>query len=259
MLFSHYDRYRYVASPLFEVICQLRFPSILKINASDPVDFQEQMRLKYPRYAAKQEQPAPPPPQAGKPAVAGPAIINHNFISEDGTWKINLTKDFIALSTVRYQTWEDFAARLDEVLAEFIQIYRPAFFERVGLRYINAFSKKRLHLEDKLWDDLIEAPFIGILGEADVDESKAGKSVVDAELDLENNVHLHLHTGLGKLNAQKEDKEVKYILDHDYSVKSKVHAPEVPEKLLDMHDYAVRLFRAVVSDELHNAMGPSPL
>ena len=52
-----------------------------------------------------------------------PAVVNHSFVSADGLWKINLTKDFIALSTLRYTQWEDFALRLDKHLAQFIQVY----------------------------------------------------------------------------------------------------------------------------------------
>ena len=64
-------------------------------------------------------------------------ITNYNFISEDGRWKLNLTQGFIALSTLSYTRWEDFATRLDRPLAQFIQLYQPAFFERIGLRYVN--------------------------------------------------------------------------------------------------------------------------
>lgn len=55
--------------------------------------------------------------------------------------------------------------RLDKPLAQFIQIYQPAFFERIGLRYVNAFSRRALGLEELLWDDLIREPYLGILGE----------------------------------------------------------------------------------------------
>ena len=74
-------------------------------------------------------------------------ITNYNFISEDGRWKLNLTQGFIALSTLSYTRWEDFATRLDRPLAQFIQLYQPAFFERIGLRYVNAVSRQRLGLE----------------------------------------------------------------------------------------------------------------
>ena len=149
MLFAEYQRYQYARSPLIEVICQLRFPTILTINSGEPADFQEAIRQEFPRYAARKEQLPPKVVGAGGPnAKVEPQspITNHSFISADGLWKINLTKDFIALSTLRYTNWEDFALRLDKPLAQFIQVYQPAFFQRVGLRYLNAISKKRLGL-----------------------------------------------------------------------------------------------------------------
>jgi uncharacterized protein (TIGR04255 family) len=71
-----------------------------------------------------------------------PPVANYNFISADGFWKLNLTENFIALSTLHYAGWETFARQLDKPLAEFISIYKPAYFERVGLRYVNIFSGK---------------------------------------------------------------------------------------------------------------------
>ena len=46
-----------------------------------------------------------------------PPVTNHNFVSEDNQWKLNLTKDFIALSTLHYPGWEEFARQLDKPLA----------------------------------------------------------------------------------------------------------------------------------------------
>ena len=164
MLFGHYDRYQYAKSPLVEVICQLRFPTILSIGSQEPAAFQEAIRREFPRYAVRQEQPAPRVVGAGGPAPkleAQPPVTNYNFVSADGLWKLNLTKDFIALSTLGYHCWEDFAQRLDKPLASFIQLYQPAFFERIGLRYVNAVSRKALGLEDVPWVSLIQPAFLG--------------------------------------------------------------------------------------------------
>ena len=65
-------------------------------------------------------------------------VNNYQFISADGAWKVSLTKGFIALSTTRYTRWEDFAKRLDVVLAAFIETYQPSYFSRVGLRLSSA-------------------------------------------------------------------------------------------------------------------------
>lgn len=259
MLFGDNDRYSYVRPQLIETICQLRFPTILSIGSTDPVQFQEAIRADFPRYAARQEQQNPKVVNGKLEQV--PPITNYNFISTDGRWKVNMTKDFIALSTLAYTRWEDFAQKLDKVLALFIQIYQPAFFERIGLRYVNAFSRKALGLQESLWDDLINAPFIGILSEPDVDERAASKSALDVEMSLGDKRHMKLHAGPGLLNSNgKQDPEPRFILDGDFSVVDKsIPADRIAGDLSALHDYAVRLFNAAVSQELKDAMGPTPI
>lgn len=262
MLFSDFDRYTYTRSPLIEVICQLRFPTILTINTREPAEFQEAIRAEFPRYAVRKEQPAPKVVDPGTPNAKleqQPAIQNYNFISGDGLWKINLTKDFIALSTLRYTRWEDFAAQLDKPLAQFIQTYQPAFFERIGLRYVNAFSRKRLELEDCLWDDLIQPPYLGALGEPDVDETKVSKSSVDTEMVLADGSRMKVHAGPGLLNGGKQDPEPKFILDGDFAVSGNTSADKVPAVMEGLHEHAVRLFNGAITEELRTAMGPLPM
>ena len=49
MLFAEYQRFRYARPQLMEVICQLRFPTILAIGAQEPAAFQEAIRQDFPR------------------------------------------------------------------------------------------------------------------------------------------------------------------------------------------------------------------
>ena len=263
MLFSDNARYKYARPQLMEVICQLRFPAILSIGSTDPAQFQEAIRTDFPRYVAQQEQQQPRVENPNTPnakLVQQPPITNYNFISTDGLWKVNLTSSFIALSTLRYDHWEDFAGRLDRILAQFIQIYQPAFFERIGLRYVNAFSRNKLGLEGELWDDLINAPFVGILDQPDAEETAVSKCALDVEMSLGENRRMKLHAGPGLLNGGKTDQEPKFILDGDFSVTDKqIAADRVPGDLVGLHDYAVRLFNSAVTQELRDAMWPTPL
>ena len=265
MLFSATDnRYLYARSPLVEVICQLRFPTILTIGVKEPAEFQEAIRSEYPRYAARQEHPAPKLIGIGtaSPSVQPqPPITNYNFISQDGKWKINLTNNFIAVSTVGYTQWEDFAKRLDFILAQFIRIYRPSYFERIGLRYLNAFSRKAFGMEDMLWDDLIQSPYLGILGEPDVDESAVTKNTLDIEMSLGGSCRLKLHAGPGMLKRgpQEHQNEPRFILDGDFSSTGNLPGDQVPSQLETLHSWAVRLFQGAITRELHDAMGPLPL
>ena len=261
MLFGSYDRYRYARAPLVEVICQLRFPTILSIGAKDPAEFQEAVRRDFPRYSARQEQLPPKAVKRENGVVLEPQkpITNYTFLSEDSRWNINLTQDFIALSTVGYQQWEDFATRLDRPLAQFIQIYQPAFFQRIGLRYVNAVSRQRLGVTDSLWDDLIQTQYLGILGEPDVEESEIAKCALDVETPLVDGYRMKLHTGPGLIGGGKTDKEPKFILDSDFSAAGQMTADAVPEKLERMHRFAVCFFQGAITKELHQAMGPTPI
>ena len=258
------QRYLYTKSPLVEVICQLRFPTILSIGAKEPAEFQEAIRGEYPRYAAKQEFPMPKLAGAGTPNPSvqqQPPITNYHFISQDGVWKVNLTNNFIALSTMRYSQWEDFAQRLDVVLAQFIRIYKPAFFERIGLRYVNAISRKAVGMEDMLWDDLIQSAYVGVLGEPDVDEKTVTKCSLDVEMALDGGCHMKLHAGPGMLKRGPQDAqgEIRFILDGDFSAAGNLPADQTPAQLETLHGWAVRLFQGAITRELHDAMGPLPL
>lgn len=259
MLFSDNPRVHYKKAQLAEVICQFRFPAILSIDAKEPADFQEAVRSMFPRYAIRKDQPGPKITGLGTPGAkleTPEAITNYHFISADGRWKLNLTRGFISLSTIAYPGWEEFGKRFDLPLAQFIRIYQPAFFERIGLRYVNAFSRKRLGLEGELWDDLINAPFIGVLSEPDVDETKTSKCALDVELSLGDQRHMKLHAGPGLLGDGKKDPEPKFILDGDFSVVDKqIPAQRIAGDLDVLHDYAVRLFNAAATQELKEAMG----
>ena len=67
MISSDNRRYAYGKSQLIEVICQLRFPTILSIDTREPADFQETVRAAFPRYQCQVEKL---PGVNGAPAMA---------------------------------------------------------------------------------------------------------------------------------------------------------------------------------------------
>ena len=154
-MFSNEDRVRYAKPQIMEVICQLRFPTILSIGAREPAEFQEQIRSQFPRYSRSEEKPMKMVNGRMEPQ---PPVTNYQFLSADGRWKVNLTNSFLALATPAYTCWEDFANKLDSVLVHLIEIYKPAYFERIGLRYLNFFSRKELDLEGTPFSQLFQAP-----------------------------------------------------------------------------------------------------
>ena len=259
-MFSTETRVIYRKNQLGEVICQLRFPEILAISAKPPVDFQEAIRADYPVYSSRMEAPAPK--LAGVPGKLSlqnqPAVRNHQFASADGVWRVNLTAKFICLACSRYESWEAFAARLDKPLAAFIQIYKPAFFERIGLRYVNLFSRRDLDLEATPYRALIAERYLGVMADEQVMEANVGRSGVDAELAIRGGCRVKLHAGPGQVHRQgKTDGEVKFIFDQDLYMPGKI-APNLSAPALQtLHAQAWSIFRAAITDELHEAMEPN--
>ncbi len=251
-MFSREKRCHYRNSPLAEVICQLRFPQILTINANAPAEFQEMIRSHFPQYSAATEKHA-----QNIPGQAQTPVVNYQFSSQDGIWRVNLTCGSISLATHHYTGWEDFAERLDGPLAAFIQIYKPAYFERVGLRYMNFFSRKRLDLEGTPFRDMFAPEYLGLMSEETLLENAFNRSTVEADLDIGNGCRVQLHAGPGlvKINGQ-QSKEVHFVLDCDYYMNGNTPINYSAGALQTLHTKTFPVFRGAITDLLHNAMEP---
>ena len=258
MLLSNEPHVHYGRNALIEVICQIRFPSILKIDAEKPVQFQDQIRRDFPKYFVRQEQRAMPGAMQPEQDKRRSEIANHNFISTDGQWKINLTQDFFSLSTVHYTSWEEFARQVDMPFARFLQIYQPAYFERIGLRYVNAFARTEEQARTLRWSDWIQPHFLGVLGADDVPDGAIRKCTVNMELTLPDGCGLRTHAGPGmvKRPGQPDEKLARFILDNDLSVSGKLSASQTAESLVKLHEDAYRIFRGAITDDLSDLLEP---
>ena len=261
-MFSQEARCQYFNNQLAEVICQLRFPEILTINAAPPAAFQEVIRKEYPQYSVSVETTAPKVNNTpeGLRLENQPAINNYRFASADGIWRVNLTSRFISLACSRYTNWETFAKRLDMPLAAFIKTFKPAYFERIGLRYLNFISRKDLGLEGVPFSELFEPPYLGLLGDETMQETSALRSSVDAEIVIQGGCHAKIHAGPGivKRNGQT-DAEVKFILDQDLFMTGNIPVNHSAGALETLHRQAYPIFRSAITDKLHNAMEPEPI
>ena len=263
MLFSSHPRTQYRSAPVHEVICQLRFPTILSINSTEPADFQEAIRAEFPQYSRRQDVTPPKVTlvNGNVPKVEQqPAVINYNFLSADNQWKLNLTKDFIALSTLHYTSWEEFARHLDKPLAAFIKLYKPAYFQRVGLRYVNIFSRAKLGIQDAKWADLISPAYVGPMYEPDVIEENFLNCACDLMFQLDSSCRAKIHSGPGRVKntaaGAKQDAEVKFIFDMDLSMNGNVPCTLSAPGLETLHGHATRIFEGAITEQMRTAMDP---
>jgi len=246
-MFSSEDRTIYGKNQLAEVLCQLRFPEILIINTQLPAQFQESIRDEYPHFSTSME--SIPNHQEKMP--------NYQFASADGVWRVNLTGRFISLSCTQYTCWEEFAKKLDKPLATFIGIYHPAFFERIGLRYINFLSRKDLALTGVPFSELIQPRYLGLLADEDVPEKSASRCSIDAELSIRGGCRVKIHAGPGMVKHKGvADEEVKFIFDQDLYMRGNVPVNLSAGALETLHSQAYSIFRGAITETLHDAMEP---
>ena len=216
----------------------------------------------YPRYGVRNDAPAPK--ITGTPGDLhlenGKPTVNYQFVSQDGIWRVNLTNTFLSLTCTNYENWETFAKKLDLPLAALIRVYKPAFFERIGLRYMNFFSRKALSLEGVPYRELFSAPYLGLLSDEDIQENITSRSGVDAELAIPAGCRMKLHAGPGlvKRNGQP-DPEPKFILDIDLFMGGNIPLNLAAGALETIHAQAYPIFRDAITDRLHEAMEPEDI
>lgn len=261
-MFSKEHRCEYQNNQLAEVICQLRFPDILTINANEPADFQDAIRSEFPQYATTLETPVPK--VTGTPGNLQIAnqkpTVNYQFSSADGAWRVNLTSKFISLTCTNYTNWESFAKRLDVPLAAFIKVYKPAYFQRIGLRYLNFISRDNLNLTAFAFADLIQTQYLGLLSDEEISETSAVRCGVDAEITIQGGCKAKIHAGPGLVTRNGvADKEVKFVFDQDLYMSGNIPVNYSAGALETLHGQAFPIFRGAITETLHEAMNPQPI
>ncbi len=262
MAFPDAPRVIYEANPLEEVICQLRFPPILRIDTEPPAAFQERVRESYPFYKSKPALKLP----AGLPAELvslmdtnfplGAGQVAHEFGSRDERWVLSMTRDFLALTCRKYERWETFKERLRGPLDALLELYSPAFLTRIGLRYRDLIQRSVLGLEQTSWADLLQPWVAGALASpvvaADVEHS-ARELVIRLP---DGRSRVRVHHGLA---ADDRTREQSYVIDADFFDDQQTEPPHAVQRLDFLNKQSRLFFRWCIQEQLHQAMRPRPL
>jgi uncharacterized protein (TIGR04255 family) len=264
MPFPISQRVIYRRNPLTEVICQLRFPPILKIETVIPYEFQDLIRDDYPHYNEKKEfQMKLPEGVSGQipdelldTITPGSSRKNYEFISEDENWKINLTRNFLALSTRRYTRWETFKQKFIRSFEALLEIYKPKNFTRIGLRYRDLIRRGALGLEDVAWSELLQPYILGILMDNSLRENVVNV-LHNTEISLEDGESIvRIVSGLIE---DADSGESGYLIDSDFFTTTKTDIDKAIDRLDYFNQRGSRLIQWAITEKLHQAMEPEPL
>lgn len=253
--FPHSDRVVYANNPLAEVICQLRFPTVLKIDSDIPADFQERIRHRFPIYETDESDLAQGLPDQLKRAVGASLMRKqHKFNTEEADSVVFLSREAIGISTSHYERWEVFKADIDLALAAATEIYRPSYFSRIGLRYRNLIDRDAWGLKGKPWSELLRPEIAAELRlpEWAARVAEASRSIRAAMNDEGD--HVLLQHGIA---ADPENEREGYLVDFDYYYAEKVEVNDADRIIERLHGHSGKAFRWAITDTLHRALGPS--
>ena len=263
MLFPDAKRTIYKNNVLEQVICQLRFPTILKIDTEVPSRFQEVIRHRFPIYKQTNEGADPGFPDGIAQLIPRELIesfairgnLRFQFLSSNREWTVSLTREFVALSTTNYTSWEEFRKNMDLIIGALLDVYAPAFITRVGLRYQNIIDRKLLNLEGFAWKNLIEGYVLGPLAENTVADAVAEhRNTLGVRLEGQNDF-VRLEHGL-VIDSDSDGASYCYKLDNDlYSEEeAQANAEYLTQKLDYLNAANRRLFNWCITDRLRTAM-----
>ena len=254
-LFPNHPRIIYEKNPLFEVVCQVRFPTILRIEAHPPAEFQDRLRDRLPLLERSTNKAVQQIPHELLEAIGAPQSgSGYGFKSEDGTATATLLADSLTVSTSDYERWEVFWSLCQEAFGALNELYAPKFLKRIGLRYRNLIDRDEIGLSGVPWSELLSEPVVSELSsnewEGMVEEAQHQVRCYDAE----SGDGLLFQHGIGK---SEEQNEAQYIIDFDFYRAGRIEPDAAGELFASYNRRIGRAFRWSIRDRLHDALGPT--
>jgi len=260
MPFPESPRVIYENNPLTLVICQLRFPAILRIASDQPSDFQDRIRALYPIYRQKTIPSLPPQVLeviANLPFPPPPEGPSHEFVSEDNSRQITLTRDFIAITDSNYQGWEHFLQAIEMAKQALEDYYNPSFYTRLGLRYRDVIDPLRIEPAPSSFASLLTPAIAGILASEQLaPHIKQTSSQALIELPDMPDAFLQLRAGLVDVDT---DPHQAYEIDADFFISGRSSSDDVLPILRRFNRAAGNFFRWAITSALHEALHPRPM
>ncbi|MGH2559382.1 MAG: TIGR04255 family protein [Thermomicrobiales bacterium] len=243
--FPDYRDIPLVKSPLTEVICQVRFPAILRIGTSEPVDFQEAIRARFPMLEIEQGFILRLPGMGTRePAVTEPSSRVYRFRTADDHSSVSLGTDFYSLSTDMYTVWKHFASDLRLIHRAMRQTYRISFATRIGLRYVNRITPANaVGVAPDDLPDLLRPELASLIRTSAWSEPNELLSQVI----LKDGSHGNLALRVGFRRQEEEGPEI--LLDFDYYEEGELELNRIDARCARYHDRIYQAFRWCIRDD----------
>lgn len=243
---------------LIQVVCMLRFPSLLEIEQNLPVNFQKPLRDLFPKSAQTQEPDDTvninlPPANRMPGAFILQQRKNYQFTSSDTLSSVGLTKDYVAVMTSAYSGWDNFKENICVVLHSLHDAYDIQLFSHIELRYVNLITKQQYNLpQDTPWSELISPQLVGLL-----DTSGAGGTIYSSETSLyisypDSQEQIFSHVG----NVFNPQKEPAFVIDCNAFLPISVNSGQVLNVLDSLHEKSHSFLNYSLTEKMYKLMEP---
>ena len=246
------------ASPISAAIMQIRFPAEVSAIRTALLDGRLTSALEdsYPYMQKQQELNLMI--QVGQQPMAEPVpertdTTNWAMYSEDRRWTINLTSQFIAITTTDYRSRSEFIDRVRDVIEGIQSKVKAPAASRIGMRYLNQVYGSDLYE----WVGKLRPATAGILSELNGEQSE-GVGVSLSEIRFQWNDAAGMQARWGIIPAaavldvaMKTVPEASWILDIDTFNEESIefNSTSVTQQTEVLSSRAYRFFRWAVPPE----------
>lgn len=237
---------RFQRNFLQQVVCELRFPTLFELNASQPDHrFARALRKGYPHHSH----------QVTEVSVEGASAERshtHIFKTKNLDWTVTLRSSAITIETSKYTSFQELMNRLKSMLEIAPQIIDSDFFTRIGLRYINAVPMNIEHGNTAQFRGWIREGLASTLVEDDLGTlfEYSGRFAGKAEF----GTFLFQH-GVGYNQVSKKPE---YVLDFDFSSEN-IELDESIDVIEALHRHQFSMFMWSLGPKALEYLGPSDL
>jgi uncharacterized protein (TIGR04255 family) len=237
--FKEYPDIHLNRAPLNEVICQVRFPPILRIANEDPVDFQEAIRERFPKFEIEQPVIIGPLGQPSPQIELKPRLFR--FKDRADNYSVTLAPDFFALVSKAYDSWTDFSDQLEHIFYHVQEAYRIQYAVRIGLRYVNVLNFENTGTSS--FDNLISvvrADLVSLFRIGEIEAPYTVRQEIRTKIAEDGNFTL--------ICALKENRQDEFILDFDRYIEGEIEIHDLLERCDRFHRSIYSAFRWSIAE-----------
>lgn len=236
-------------APLSEVICQIRFPPLLRLINQQPAEFQEHVREKFPKISIEQPVIVGPLDKFGTAPQAHISPKVFHFANKTNTCAVSLAPDFLALRSTSYSTWATFSEQLRFAFEALQAVYDVPYATRIGLRYINLLTLANTGRESfEELTSLVRPELVALFQLDEITEPYLVKQ--ELRTHIENDGDFTIRVSL------VEAEENALLLDFDrYTEDEEILLDDLIERCDRYHRLVYNAFRWAIADNLH-VFGP---